>query len=174
MIASFQSRDQEKRAAQHATPAHTPPMSVCDFSAHWKLLQDKALEVMLEGGSEKEVQKLLDSLTQLLFGLDEYLKQKATNALDLIIQLVNSTTASQPIILSALKAIQSCVTRNAVGRQQCRAAGVFEFLSTTLDEYAQQVVVVEEAMTTLAAMSMCNDLNAKQVCVRFYDVCVLT
>lgn len=127
---------------------------------------------MSQGGGEQQVQKLLDSLTQLLFGLDESIKQKATNALDLIIQLVNSLSSkSEPIAISALKAIKSCVIRNSVGRQQCRAAGVFPFLNTTLNEYQEHALIVEEAMTTLAALSMSNDLNALQVRRSLCHVC---
>jgi hypothetical protein len=170
-----------------------------DFFHQWSLLQEQAREVIAESPSNPaHVQLMLNRLTALLFGLDESLKQKATNALDLIVQLVHcssiavvpattsSTTAtttttgtsksttintdppvaaSEPISLAALKAIKSCVIRNPVGRNSCRAAGVFPFLQSTLVHHAQDPILIEEAMTTLAAMCLSNDLNALQVSV---------
>jgi hypothetical protein len=122
------------------------------------------------------VQLMLNRLTAHLFGLDESLKQKATNALDLIIQLVHSSVVdvgtavavqdqavSQPISLAALKSIKSCIIRNPAGRNACRAAGVFPFLHSTMLHHAEDPILVEEAMTTLAAMCLSNDLNALQV-----------
>jgi hypothetical protein len=163
-----------------------------DFEAHWKVLHRKALEV-IASPTEDRVNRMLCGLTALLFGLDESVKQKAAGALHLIIQLVNSLSnnssknqhdnddndkhqastsdktdhvfvvPSESITMAALKAIKSCVIRNPIGRNQCRAAGVFGFIQKTLIQYAQQIVVVEEAMTTLAAMCLSNDLNALQV-----------
>jgi hypothetical protein len=169
-----------------------------DFEHHWKRLHNKACEV-IASPTDDTVNRMLGSLTALLFGLDESLKQKATGALHLIIQLVTSlnnsnnnnnthdddgdkkasqdTTddrildhdvvpvpvRSESITMAALKAIKSCVIRNPIGRNQCRAAGVFGFIQQTLIQYSQHIVVVEEAMTTLAAMSLSNDLNALQV-----------
>ena len=156
-----------------------------DFSHQWTLLQEGAREVIAESpNNPAHVQLMLNHLTALLFGLDESLKQKATNSLDLIIQLVqssigtittvtdsNSSNAntnnphpeSESISLAALKAIKSCVIRNPVGRNACRAAGVFEFLQSTLRHHFQDPILLEEAMTTLAAMCLSNDLNALQV-----------
>ena len=170
-----------------------------DFSHQWTLLQEGAREVIAESpNNPAHVQLILNRLTALLFGLDESLKQKATNSLDLIIQLVHSSIGtctpttittvtdknssnantntntsstitndphpeSKPISLAALKAIKSCVIRNPVGRNACRAAGVFEFLQSTLQHHSQDPILLEEAMTTLAAMCLSNDLNALQV-----------
>lgn len=155
------------------------PTVTSDFGHQWRLLEEGAREVIAESPSNPaHVQLVLNRLTATLFGLDESLKQKANNALDLIIQLVQSSAVgvgdeaqeqavSEPISLAALKAIKSCIIRNPAGRNACRAAGVFPFLHSTLLHHGEDPILVEEAMTTLAAMCLSNDLNALQATMQF-------
>lgn len=146
----------------------TPPSQ--DFTHHWKLFHEKAIATASNKSSTAlEIQSLLDRLTQLLFGLDESLKAKAIGALALIITLVTSLPPSEEILLAALKAIKSCVIRNSIGRRRCRSAGIFEWLSSSADVTfdSKNPVIVEEAMTALAAMCMSNDLNSLQGAMQF-------
>jgi hypothetical protein len=154
------------------SPPHAA-MASKDFIHDWKLFREKALEVASQESvnKEEEVQSLLDRLTQLLFGLDESSKAKATGALELIVTMMKSlqVVVSDSIVLSALKAIKSCVIRNSIGRRRCRSAGIFEWLKDSDVSSADSAnpVLVEEAMTALAAMCLSDDLNSLQGAMQF-------
>jgi hypothetical protein len=136
------------------------------FERHWNLFADHAKAVISSPNpSDETIQSLLNKMTQLLFGLDEPLKAQATGALDMIMGLAQCSSAEdQEVSMVALKAVKASVVRNPVGRRDCRAAGVFEWLKQSiLIRFEYNSVVVEEGLTCLAAVCLSNDLNALQV-----------
>ena len=122
-------------------------------------------------------------MTQILFGLDSNQKSQVvthgSGALELIVALVNtsqvletekegaqsSEETCKSIIMSSLKAIKTCVVRKPVGRIRCRSAQVLPLLKKIVIQYLHpgEVTMVEEAMTTLAATCLGDDLNALYV-----------
>lgn len=147
----------------------------------------------------KRVLVVLDSIIKLTFGIDGEKKAQVVayggGALELIVELVRSTGVlsssstsntenkvieldqiqRRSIIFTSVKAIKSCVVGNPAGRRRCRSAGVFPFISDTLDELMvlENAVLVEEVFTALAAICLGNDLNALQVrtpCVMVWDM----
>lgn len=129
-----------------------------------------------------QVVTLLDSMTKLMFGLEEGKKSIAihhgTGSIELAICLVSSAHCLPPrslptdentemlLLTSALKTMKTSVVRNPAGRTRCRSAGAFDFLCSVLDYCLENTVpasLIDDALTTLAAMCMGNDLNALQV-----------
>jgi len=121
----------------------------------------------------------LDTISKLVFGLDEKNKSKfvlhGAGALELVIALVRKSEAkaensedeceSQTTIqIAALKAIKTCVLRNSAGRSRCRSAGVLLWLTQVLETALKHnnALLAEEAFTTLAATCLGDDLNALQ------------
>ena len=158
--------------------------------AHWSKFYKAASTLSKSSPSQdsqltSRIQITLTSMTQILFGLDPNQKSKVvthgSGALELIVKLMNisqvleqkgASQQQQPspevcksIILSSLKAIKTCVVRNPVGRSRCRSANVLPLLQTILVRYLHpgEEAMVEEALTTLAATCLGDDLNALQV-----------
>mmetsp|Transcript_6790 Transcript_6790/g.9744 ORF Transcript_6790/g.9744 Transcript_6790/m.9744 type:complete len:375 (+) Transcript_6790:78-1202(+) len=124
----------------------------------------------------------LETITKLIFGSDGKKKARvvlyAGGALELIVALVkrsgvlnvknidnngsDQAEMSKKIILSALKSIKTCVLRNPAGRARCRSSGALGMISNVFElcMMEQHATIVEEAFTTLAAMSLGDDLNA--------------
>ena len=128
----------------------------------------------------------LDTITKLIFGLDEKNKTNVVlyggGALELVIALVKSscfddldkelaTEFKNKIQTSAMKAVKTCSIRNPAGRSRARAAGVVSFLKEVLDravlESDSNDVIAEEGFTTLAAICLGDDLNALQSSIMF-------
>ncbi len=121
----------------------------------------------------------LETIMKLIFGLDGEKKSKVVlyggGALELIVALVRRSNAlnknsddteAQKIILSALKAIKTCVLRNPAGRSRCRSSGALDMVFQVLETHmiaGGNVGLIDETFTTLAAMCLGNDLNALQV-----------
>jgi hypothetical protein len=124
--------------------------------------------------SPTEIIQVVSNMAQWLFGGDESHKQKAIGALEWIVLLLQclppSSSASaieQPYnyyIIKGLKAIRTCVVRNPIGRDQCRSSGALNWIQSILEEWSDDGTVVEEGMTTLAAICINHDINALQVC----------
>lgn len=129
----------------------------------------------------KRILITIDTFSQLIFGLDEKNKSEfvlhGTGVLELIISLAWTSEAiskksnfecdnktTEGIQVAALKAIKTCVVRNATGRSRCRSAGVLLWLNQVLDVafLSNNASLIEEAFTTLAAICLGNDLNALQ------------
>ena len=130
-------------------------------------------DVVVENSKIKEDGlKWLGTINKLLFGQIEDRKSYATNygigVLELILKVyekcvVNTeSTNDEELLLSTLKALKSCVVKNASGRRRCRRAQVMAFLENMLKECNSQKIV-EEAFTLLSALSMNDDLNTWQV-----------
>ena len=131
----------------------------------------------------------LETITKLIFGSDGKKKARvvlyADGALELIVALVkrsgvlnvknidnngsDQAEMSKKIILSALKSIKTCVLRNPAGRARCRSSGALGMISNVFElcMMEQHATIVEEAFTTLAAMSLGDDLNALEVRLMF-------
>jgi hypothetical protein len=124
---------------------------------------------------KEQVQKILATTTKLIFGMDASKKtvavEHAGGALELIVSLVNEYPLDDMILLQGLKAVKCCVIRNKAGRARCRSAGVVNLLSHTLESYTvkdspksgKSDTIVEESLTTLAAICLGDDINALQV-----------
>ena len=110
---------------------------------------------------------VISTFHRLLFGLDENQKSKAVSykngALETVLQLATAIEQSEETVLETLKTIKCCVVRCASGRNRCRSAGVFSYLQSRLDKNETNEVLMSEALTVLAAISLNNDLNALQV-----------
>ena len=158
-----------------------------ELTTHWAKFYTSASDLASSFPVNEPVDKTLhtrlqitlDTLTQILFGSDS--KQKAQivthdkGALYLIVSLVNASrvldsssveeTTRNKIIMSSLKAIKTCVVRNPIGRRYCRSAGILPLLQRILNHYVTSTdsIMVEEALTTLAATCLGDDLNALQV-----------
>lgn len=129
-------------------------------------------DVVVENSKIKEDGlKWLGTINKLLFGQIEDRKSYATNygigVLELILKVyekcaVNTESGNdEELLLSTLKALKSCVVKNASGRRRCRRAQVMTFLENMLKECNSQKLV-EEAFTLLSALSMNDDLNTWQ------------
>lgn len=126
---------------------------------------------------------MLDTLTKLIFGLDEKKKAQVVShgggTLELVMTLFKSASITETdsetdkiemskIQMSALKVIKTCAIRNPAGRRRARTAGVFDFIKDVLDttvvkselDSNSTVSLAEEAFTTLAALCLGDDLNA--------------
>mmetsp|Transcript_21008 Transcript_21008/g.25992 ORF Transcript_21008/g.25992 Transcript_21008/m.25992 type:complete len:374 (-) Transcript_21008:106-1227(-) len=124
-----------------------------------------------EGTSEalerKHVLKVLDNFQRLIFALDKDKKSIAVNydkgGLELILYLIgDSTFDDEDVTVAALKCIKSCVVKNPQGKSRCRRAGVFGYFSCILETccHGRREKITEEALTTLAAICIGDDLNA--------------
>ena len=144
------------------------------FKILWNTFRDKAIKVADEPNDTNvyhdKVISLLDTLQKLIFGLDEGRKTIAVKngALELIVKLSDTLPSSDRVVMSALKATKSCVIKNPTGRQYCRSAGTLKWMKTTLQTSVAQrdvskAALVEENITTLAAICLGDDLNALQV-----------
>ena len=116
----------------------------------------------------------LDTITKLTFGLDGANKSKmvlhGAGVLELVIALTEKSNANafsgegsqKSVQIAALKAIKTCVLRNAAGRSRCRLAGIPEFVNHVLDTaiLTSDAALAEEAFTALAATCLGDDLNA--------------
>ena len=144
------------------------------FKILWNTFRDNATKVADEPDDTQvyhdKVVSLLETLQKLIFGLGEGRKTIAVKngALELIIKLSDTLSSSDRVVRSALKAIKSCVVKNPTGRQYCRSAGILNWMKTTLQASVAQrdvsnATLVEESITTLAAICLGDDLNALQV-----------
>jgi hypothetical protein len=167
-----------KQSAQ----AQAPPTSHLEL---YNNFYTQALRLVAAPGNDDNDEKLnqniivtLDTLTKLIFGSDASMKAKivlhGAGALELIMELVQMPSVAkgdsktlQGIQLSALKAVKTCVLRNPAGRSRCRSAQVYKFLHKVLEDGASNSqsspdvsLLTEEALTTLAATCLGDDLNA--------------
>ena len=114
-----------------------------------------------------------------------YSKDKCWNVLygkgtlEMIVALYNKSKLllqhDKKVDLCTLKALKTCVIRNAHGRSRCRVAGVFTILNSILELYLKKEKnpeITEEGLTTLAAVCMGDDLNGLKVCI--YNICIYT
>jgi hypothetical protein len=144
------------------------------FEKLWCSFTDHAIKVANEpidsNNYHQKVVGILDTLQKLIFGVDEGRKAIAVRngALELIIQLSNTLSQSGDVAMGALKATKCCVVKNPIGRSYCRSAGTMKWLKETLQPLVKtqdvlKVKLVEECLTTLAAICLGDDLNALQV-----------
>jgi len=143
------------------------------FTQLWSTFRDQATQVANNPTDTHEYQQkvagLLETLQRLIFGLDQGKKIFAVKngALELIIKLSDTFQFSDPITLAALKATKSCVVKNPAGRTCCRSAGTLKWMNTRLtsllsNQDPSKATLVEEGLTTLAAICLGDDLNALQ------------
>jgi len=139
----------------------------------------------------QQVMHMLQAMSKIIFGVDEGKKSIAIvyglGCLELCMKLVasaqvgylegetNDTTILQfshegeAVWRSGLKVVKCSVIKCKVGRARCRKARVFDFIKTLLeifleyDDNRHAASLVEECMTTLAAICLGDDLNALQV-----------
>mmetsp|Transcript_39079 Transcript_39079/g.79685 ORF Transcript_39079/g.79685 Transcript_39079/m.79685 type:complete len:365 (-) Transcript_39079:130-1224(-) len=134
---------------------------------------------------KQKVVVVLEKVCNTVFGLGTENKaaiiSHGDGTLELIVSLVSSTDAlsdkkaatgdkqtgsegqlDNKILVMAMKAVRTCVVRNPVGRLRSRSAGVFLLLKDTLVGFSDDVHLVEESMTTLAAVCLGDDLNTLQ------------
>ena len=149
--------------------------------AHSMQLVDKNNNNKTTRDHEKAVLSVLNTIIKLVFGLDETKKSFVVSyghgGLHLIVSLLTTTTTTTEdydLVLAGVKAIRCCVIRNAVGRSRCRSDGVLDWIETVLSNLVVVVsnqqdapqpplsTVVEETLTTLAAVCLGDDLNALQ------------
>ena len=144
------------------------------FTQLWSTFRDQATQVANNPTDTHEYQQkvagLLETLQRLIFGLDQGKKLVAVKngALELIVKLSDTFQFSDPITLAALKATKSCVVKNPAGRTCCRSAGTLKWMNTRLtsllsNQDPSKATLVEEGLTTLAAICLGDDLNALQV-----------
>lgn len=135
----------------------------------------------LESHREKVV-AILSGMTKIVFGVDENKKAIAVTygdgCLELTMKLMEScqldhqeqqsSEEEQDVWRSGLKMCKCSVVRSKVGRTRCRAAGILEFLHQVLSTFLHEgnASMVEEALTTLAAICLGDDLNALQAAVQ--------
>ena len=140
----------------------------------------------------QRVVAILQAMCKLNFGVDEGKKSIAIvygeGCLELTLKLVSTARVGYPSFVgdetdsdavgmsqqqheavwrSGLKMVKCSVIRCRVGRARCRTAGVFGFIKRLLQMHLDQdnaASLVEECMTTLAAICLGDDLNALQVC----------
>jgi hypothetical protein len=145
------------------------------------------------GDSRSELLKriiiTLDVVTKLIFGQDQANKAQLVlyggGALELMVDLVRrsevlDTTRStsllddqeRTLLLTAVKGIKICVLRNAPGRARVRISGALNTLLNSVNLCFQQqqndALLMEEILTTCAAVCLGDDLNALQVCFLGY------
>jgi hypothetical protein len=115
----------------------------------------------------ERVLKVLKNFQRLIFALDKDKKSIAVNydkgGLELILYLIgDSTFDDEEITVAALKCIKSCAVNNPPGKSRCRRAGVFSYFSCILEIccHGRREKITEEALTTLAAICIGDDLNA--------------
>ena len=139
----------------------------------------------------QRIVNMLDAMTKVIFGLDETKKAIATvygeGLLELTMKLMESAQVLYPpqqdtvdlvwfdaACKSGVKMVKCCVILNKVGRKQCRSAGIFDFLQAVLSTFLDRkdpeaaAFMVEETLTTLAAICLGDDLNALQVSIVVY------
>lgn len=156
--------------------------------------QQIELEGVALAQHQRDVVKVLQSMASVIFGADESKKTIAIcyqdGCLQLCMNLVISAQVgyksesdgraattkteqaenNEAVWTSALKVVKCSVIKCNVGRQKCRTAGVFDFIGALLQTYLtapnkkMAALLVEECMTTLAAVCLGDDLNALQVC----------
>jgi hypothetical protein len=140
------------------------------------------------GDSRSELLKriiiTLDVVTKMIFGQDQANKAQLVlyggGALELLVDLVRrsevlDTTScksllddqERTLLLTAVKGIKICVLRNAPGRARVRISGALDTLSGSVNLCFQQqqndALLMEEILTTCAAVCLGDDLNALQV-----------
>jgi len=83
-----------------------------------------------------------------------------------------ATEQHERLIMCTLKAIKTCVIRNPSGRRMCNSTLAFDVLENIFCHYQKRIdsngtdadvtaaIAVEEALTTLAAMCISDDLNS--------------
>ena len=83
-----------------------------------------------------------------------------------------ATEQHERLIMCTLKAIKTCVIRNPSGRRMCNSTLAFDVLENIFCHYHKRIdsngtdadvtaaIAVEEALTTLAAMCISDDLNS--------------
>lgn len=160
------------------TPASAPhgPVTLDNegFEQLWCRFTEQAIKVANEpmdsNNYHQKVVAILDTLQKLIFGVDEGRKAIAVRngALQLIVQLSNTLSQSDDVTMAALKATKCCVVKNPIGRSYCRSAGTIKWLKEVLRPLVKtqdllKAKLVEECLTTLAAICLGDDLNALQV-----------
>ena len=162
------------------------------FYQLWKSLYDPATILAshkVEQGEKlqshrKKVEAILSGMTKIVFGVDENKKATAVTygdgCLELTMKLMKSCQLhqeqaseeeQQDVWRSGLKMCKCCVIRSRMGRTRCRVAGVFEFIRNVLSIFLHEgnASMVEEALTTLSAVCLGDDLNALQGAVQLRD-----
>lgn len=173
------------------------------FSGHLKmypkLYQQACILVATEpkpGDSRSELLKriniTLDVVNKLIFGQDQENKAQLVlyggGALELLVDLVrrsevlDSTSLlddqERTLLLTAVKGIKICVLRNAPGRARVRISGALDTLldsvNLCLQHQQNDALLMEEILTTCAAVCLGDDLNALQVsCLGYPCYCFL-
>jgi hypothetical protein len=122
----------------------------------------------------------LDVITKLIFGQDQANKAQLVlyggGALELLVDLVRRSEVlskslisdqERTLLVSALKGIKICALRNAPGRARARISGAMDTLSDSVKLCFRleknDAVLMEEILTTCAAVCLGDDLNALHV-----------
>jgi hypothetical protein len=137
----------------------------------------------------KRILITLDLVTKMIFGQDQANKAQLVlyggGALELLVDLVRRSKVLDPtrstsllddqeraLLLTAVKGIKICVLRNAPGRARVRISGALDTLLNSMNLCFQQqkndALLMEEILTTCAAVCLGDDLNALQVCFLGY------
>jgi hypothetical protein len=154
----------------------------CLATAPYPIVDDAKGKEIINKQQQQHQKKIIitiNTIAKLIFGLDKKQKTRVVlhgeGALELIMALVNQSDHDQATLVqtSALKAIKTCVLRNPAGRSRCRSAGVLTYINAVLQQSlnlddngntnanaSTDVTLAEEAFTTLAALSLGDDLNA--------------
>ena len=116
---------------------------------------------------EDESLRIVQTISKLSFGQDPIMKNVLIDggALELVVMAIEGqegqSASEVEILTEALKAIRLCVIRNPIGRERCRAAGILKCLEDLLKPDAN-ATLVEDVLTTVAAVCMGDDINALQ------------
>jgi tetratricopeptide (TPR) repeat protein len=139
----------------------------------------------------ENVVAILSGMTKIVFGVDEHKKAFCVwygiGCLELTMKLIEScqlslpldpdsqvvqppqTEQEQDVWRSGLKMCKCLVVKSKMGRTKCREAGIFTFMAKTLHLFLHEegnASMVEEALTTLAAICLGDDMNALQAAVQ--------
>lgn len=127
----------------------------------------KAIAICYKQGCLQLCMKLVES-AHVVYPLNTRTTKIDTDSVAESPKLTNEQDA---VWRGALKLIKCSVIRCNVGRTRCRTAGVFDFFQALLVTFLPApttdrnvALLMEECMTTLAAVCLGNDLNALQVC----------
>ena len=176
-------QQQQQRHDNDTNDAHTD-----DTDNNNKASPSSTLSMSQSATTTKQTMTLLTTIVKLVFGLDEtkktFVVQHDRGALWLVLALANlndSIRDDNAVTQMAIKAIRCCVVKNPAGRSRCRPE-VLEWVQATTENLLEKVqsndktkmdssaVLMEEAMTTLAAICMGDDLNALQASIRMREL----
>jgi tetratricopeptide (TPR) repeat protein len=129
----------------------------------------KAIAICYKQGCLQLCMKLVES-AHVVYPLNTRTRKIDTDSVAESPKLTNEQDA---VWRGALKLIKCSVIRCNVGRTKCRTAGVFDFFQALLVTFLPApttdrnvALLMEECMTTLAAVCLGNDLNALQASVQ--------